>query len=344
MQLYANPYDTSARGLHETRRRRAVPPVSPTAPSHSAPPSSFTSPGRRTFTLGAVERSDRVGSETWTILYNGEEAGKLFRSANYGPNLPWHASTRELFWKYASDAPTGVGFDVAAFATAQQALDAWGRSADQILDWSEGKPVHTGYGHGPQQRATRESHRYPKLSPPPAHFVSPRARETRHRVADWIPDDRSIATAIESWNFGDPYSDGSISILKSAGLIEHVRGVEWVPTTTGKSRGLRGGGAVKESHHVADFNTLDDLLAHARGEGATHYLQIDDETHIYFQRRDGGYEKAEAWQKDGYWHTQAPGSRAVVRKPPPEAKPIGGRSRTVESPRRSAHHHPGRRK
>lgn len=150
------------------------------------------------------------------------------------------------------------------------------RSSNEALEaamaWVDAAPEHPRDFHG-RPRPLGEM-RYPKLEPPEPHFVSPRARETGHRVAD--------------------------------------------------------------------FNTLDDLLAHARGEGATHYLQIDDETHIYFQRRDGSYEKAEAWQKDGYWHTQAPGSRAVVRKPPPGAKPIGGRSKTVESPRRSAHHRPTR--
>jgi hypothetical protein len=73
---------------------------------------------------------------------------------------------------------------------------------------------------------------------------------------------------------------------------------------------------------VADFNTLDDLISHARGEGATHVLHVDDEVHLYFKRRDGSYEKSEVWQKDGYWHTQGPGSRVVVQKPPSNAKPI----------------------
>jgi len=85
------------------------------------------------------------------------------------------------------------------------------------------------------------------------------------------------------------------------------------------------------THHVADFSTLDDLVAHARQEGATHVLHIDDEIHLYFKRRDGRYEKSEVWQKDGYWHTQGPGSRAVVSRPPTNAQPIGEQRRTAET-------------
>jgi len=239
-------------GVHETRRRSGSPSAPSTPPNHDAPPRSFTSASGRTFTLGPPEAlPSRVGNEnqSWPILYNGEAAGKLFHSGNYGPNLPWHATTRELFWKYASDAPTGVGFDVAAFATAQQALDAWGRSADQILDWAEGKPVHTGYGHGPSQRTTRET-RYPKLQPK-RHFVSPR---------------------------------------------------------------------------VADFNTLDALIDHARTDlGATHVTVAGPDTRIYFPR--GGqypYEEARVWRKGGYWHAEGPGARQGVRQLPRGAKPIGG--------------------
>ena len=83
-------------------------------------------------------------------------------------------------------------------------------------------------------------------------------------------------------------------------------------------------------HHVtrrrvADFNTLDDLIAHARDElGATHVLFVDEEIHLYFPRRDGTFEKAEIWQKDGYWHAQGPGARAIVQKVPTGAQPIGG--------------------
>jgi hypothetical protein len=86
---------------------------------------------------------------------------------------------------------------------------------------------------------------------------------------------------------------------------------------------------------VADFNTLDDLTAHAKNElGATHMIHIDDEIHIYFPRRDGTYEKAEVWQKDGYWHAQGPSARAIVQRLPAGAKPIAGHAgrRAAEAP------------
>ena len=121
-----------------------------------APPvTSFTSAGGRRFTLsrGVHEerwKGDSLWSDTWRILYEGVPAGKLFRSLSYGTGADgkprWHATTRELFWGHASDAPTGIGFDVAAFDTAKKALEAWGRSADQILDYEEGKSVPTLYG------------------------------------------------------------------------------------------------------------------------------------------------------------------------------------------------------
>ncbi len=216
-----------------------------------------------------------------------------------------------------------------------------------------------------------ESHRYPKLSPPPARFVS-RVREATPPAARWksklppqfpshwrrIPPGAENARGIGCqdakamvWYFpyGDTVYDVSGRSVATIDLcfdsIEEARrffdtivasgdieAAELRADDGGKSsRGrlidvfpAEDAGVRETGHRVADFNTLDDLLTHARQEGATRYLQIDDETHIYFQRRDGSYEKAEAWQKDGYWHTQAPGSRAIVRKPPQGAKPIEG--------------------
>jgi hypothetical protein len=88
---------------------------------------------------------------------------------------------------------------------------------------------------------------------------------------------------------------------------------------------------------VRDFNTLDDLIRHARDElGATH-VSFEHGTHgnvIYFPRKDGQYEAASTWQKAGYWHAQGPGSREIVRHLPGEAQAIGGgATRTAEAPR-----------
>lgn len=119
------------------------------------PLDSFTSVGGRAFTIADGAHSSRYEADplwfdTWPILFDGAPAGKLYRSLDYGRTADgqprWHATIRELYWTHASGAPTGVGFDVAAFDTAEQACAAWARSADQILDWSEGKPVVGSYG------------------------------------------------------------------------------------------------------------------------------------------------------------------------------------------------------
>jgi hypothetical protein len=126
------------------------------------PVATFTSEAGRVFTIDRGEHSERfhgdtLWTDTWPILHEGQPAGKLFRNLNYGKTaagLPrWQATTRELYWAKASDAPTGVGFDVAAFDTAEEAVAAWAQSADQILDWAEGKPVSSLYA-GLAQKVT----------------------------------------------------------------------------------------------------------------------------------------------------------------------------------------------
>lgn len=132
-----------------------------------APPiASFESKGRSFYLSGGrhVERfpDDARWFDEWPIMFEGEPAGRLFRSHDYGKTdggLPrWHASITDLRWTKGRGAPTGIGFDVAAFDTAEEALAAWGRSADQILDWSEGKPVRSMYSKsGVFQKKASES-------------------------------------------------------------------------------------------------------------------------------------------------------------------------------------------
>lgn len=131
----------------------------------SAPINAFTTPGGRRFTLSRGTHSERFAGDTlwgdsFPILYDGKRAGLLFRSLSYGVTKAgkprWHASTRNLYWTHAPGAPTGIGFDVAAFDSARECLAAWGRSADQILDWEEGKPVRNGYSRtGVSQKEAR---------------------------------------------------------------------------------------------------------------------------------------------------------------------------------------------
>jgi hypothetical protein len=84
----------------------------------------------------------------------------------------------------------------------------------------------------------------------------------------------------------------------------------------------------RASHRVADFNTLDDLIEHARDElGATHVDPEHDtyNARIFFPRKDGQYEVANTWKKAGYWHATGPGSREIIRYLPPGTQVIGGR-------------------
>lgn len=96
--------------------------------------------------------------ETWIILYEGALAGRLYRDDMYGRTsigaLTSHASTRGLYWRYASDAPIGIGFDVSGCDSVEEAMAAWLRKADEILDWSEGIPVSSIYSRtGVTQRS-----------------------------------------------------------------------------------------------------------------------------------------------------------------------------------------------
>jgi len=113
------------------------------AKTFAAPVKSFQSHGGRSFTVGRGAHWERyVGdplwSDTFPILFQDEPAGKLFRSLSYGAvrGTPrWHASISELRGPHLSELPRGIGYDVAAFDTAEEALEAWAASADQILDF-----------------------------------------------------------------------------------------------------------------------------------------------------------------------------------------------------------------
>lgn len=169
-----------------------------------APPvASFTSPGGRRFTVarGLHEerfKGDTLWSDKWPILYNGKQAGKLFRNLNYGTGAGghprWQATIRELFWTHAAYAPTGVGFDVAAFDTAKEALVAWARSADQILDFEAGKSVRTIHGTAKKKTSGDVRGRKPwsksnPVEPKPKYRLGDRVRVTGTKYAGkvvWI--------------------------------------------------------------------------------------------------------------------------------------------------------------
>lgn len=136
------------------------------------PVPSFTSAKRRRFTVGpgthTAERfpGDTLWSDTWPILLGGKQAGSLSRNLNYGTGATgeprWQGSLNALRWQRAGGPPVGIGYDVAAFDTAKECLAAWGRSADELLDWakSEGKAVPKG-GPAPRRGSVRRTARRP---------------------------------------------------------------------------------------------------------------------------------------------------------------------------------------
>jgi hypothetical protein len=113
------------------------------------PLKTFRSKGGRSFSVKEGVHTERwlgdpLWSDSWPIFYKGKQAGKLFRNLAYGTTKKgkprWQATIRELYWAYATGAPSGpgkgIGYDVAAFDTPTACVAAWSRSADQILDYA----------------------------------------------------------------------------------------------------------------------------------------------------------------------------------------------------------------
>jgi hypothetical protein len=128
-------------------RRRAE---RPSVMSKLVPPfKSFTTAGGRRFTIGPGEHEerfpgdDRFWSDTYPIFHGKKEVGKLYRNLNYGegPHGPRWGISGKLTWmlKRKESVPLGLGFDVVGKDTAELAVLEWGRNADRLLDWDEGK-------------------------------------------------------------------------------------------------------------------------------------------------------------------------------------------------------------
>jgi len=122
--------------------------------SVASPVKGFTSPGGRRFTVGTGVRQiyPSEWSEMFPVSYKGKPAGTLIDSNKYtstrlgdrrkepvGRGLRWSGSVDELRWSTPGFVSSGkrIGYDVSAFDTVEECLLAWGRSADQILDWAE---------------------------------------------------------------------------------------------------------------------------------------------------------------------------------------------------------------
>ena len=106
---------------------------------------SFETPVGHAFLIGEGEREETSGSERWDIFFEEGRAGTIFRNLNYGLGKTgeprWSGSTRRIYWRLAADAPIGIGFDVSAFDTLDEVLEAWGHSVDEIIAWSRGERV-----------------------------------------------------------------------------------------------------------------------------------------------------------------------------------------------------------
>lgn len=116
----------------------------------------FTTPGGRTFTVGAPEEDHppHVHPSFYSIVWritnaDGREVGAIYQTSNYGRTPSggrfFQGSLSKLIWMQPEMPPTGVGFDVGPEATMERVLERWGRNADQVLDWTDGKPVHASY-------------------------------------------------------------------------------------------------------------------------------------------------------------------------------------------------------
>jgi|GEM_PF-1812077 len=100
---------------------------------------------------------------------------------------------------------------------------------------------------------------------------------------------------------------------------------------------------------VRDFETRQDIVEHELKNGATHVLVVGSGATLYYPFQTAGgrvqqYEENRTWRQHGYWHSRAPGDRAVVDRLPAGAEPIesylaraGGR-KAAEVPRRGRGH------
>jgi hypothetical protein len=96
---------------------------------------------------------------------------------------------------------------------------------------------------------------------------------------------------------------------------------------------------IVDEHRVADFNSIPELIEHAKGEGASAILVAGQQVTLYFPRRDGRYDAATIWNQNGYWHAPSKSARTIVTRLPAGAESIGSHTQRVgrrasEAPRR----------
>jgi len=89
------------------------------------------------------------------------------------------------------------------------------------------------------------------------------------------------------------------------------------------------GGRTNPGHRVADFNSLEALVEHEQGNGATHVLALGKNTVVYYPTGRywptglPQYEAAKAYENSGYWH--------VTAQRTPLTGPLHGGAQTIEA-------------
>jgi hypothetical protein len=86
---------------------------------------------------------------------------------------------------------------------------------------------------------------------------------------------------------------------------------------------------IVDEHRVADFNSIPELIEHAKGEGASAILVAGQQVTLYFPRRDGRYDAATIWNQNGYWHAPSKSARSIVTRLPAGAESIGSHTQRV---------------
>jgi hypothetical protein len=122
-------------------------------------------------------------------------------------------------------------------------------------------------------------------------------------------------------------SYGEVNLQVDDGVISD--GTHWTPAGTNEAR--RRPMARARQHHVADFTTLPEIIAHAQQEGATHVLLAGRHTSLFFPTENGRYEEARVWREAGYWHAEAREKRVIVDGLPKGAEPIENPQQMTEA-------------
>ena len=115
-------------------------------------PRSFKSDEGRTFAVGPGKHEESYPNDpSWwdefPVLLDGKQVGWIRQDDYYSvkrdgkrdANSRWRGGVGQLMWAGGGEVPTGLGFDIGPCDTPEEALHKLGRSADEVLDWREGK-------------------------------------------------------------------------------------------------------------------------------------------------------------------------------------------------------------